>query len=144
MACLYLKKIDLLNIYNKSNYFMPKLCINDYNFNDLDNCNNLTITELRIYAPNNINLLLDKLYKFTNLQILFLSHNKITEIKGLDKLINLQELDLSNNKLTEIKGLDKLINLQVLHLYNNKITEIKRLDKLVNLQVLDLYCNKIT
>ena len=45
---------------------MAKLYINYNNINDLDNCDYLTITELRIYAPNNINLLLDK---FTNIKI---------------------------------------------------------------------------
>ena len=51
---------------------MTKLNINDENVNDLDNCDYLSITELEIYAPNNINLLLDKLHKLVNLKILYL------------------------------------------------------------------------
>ena len=123
---------------------MLELCINDDNINDLDNCDYLTITGLRILAPNNINLLLDKLYKFTNLEILILYNNKITEIKGLDNLVNLKILDLSNNQITEIKNIDKLVNLEKLNLSNNKITEIKGLDDLINLHKIDLNTNKIT
>ena len=73
---------------------MTNLNINDENVNDLDNCEYLSIKELRIYESNNINLLLDKLYKFTNLQILDLGNNQITEIEGLDNLVNLQILSL--------------------------------------------------
>ena len=46
---------------------MPELFINDNNIDDLDNYDVLPITKLSIKAPRNINLLLDKLYKFTNL-----------------------------------------------------------------------------
>ena len=126
---------------------MTELLITDKNTNNLDNCDYLSITKLTILEAKNINLLLNKLYKFTNLQELNLSYNKITEIteiKGLNNLINLQILNLSFNQITEIKGIDKLVNLQQLDLTYNKITEIKGLDKLVNLQQLDLYNNQIT
>ena len=46
---------------------MPELFINDNNIDNLDNYDVLTIIKLSIIAPRNINLLLDKLYKFTNL-----------------------------------------------------------------------------
>ena len=96
---------------------MSELFINNQNTNDLDNCDYLSITKLTISRVNNINLLLDKLYKFTNLKELYLGNNKITEIKGLDKLVNLKELSLRNNKITEIKGLDKLASMQVCKYY---------------------------
>ena len=64
------KKIDLFNIYLLIIYLlMLELFINNQNTNDLDNCDYLSITKLNIKKVNNINLLLDKLYKFTNLQI---------------------------------------------------------------------------
>ena len=119
---------------------MTKLCINN-NINDLYNCDYLSITCLSIFVPINITLLLNK---FTNLQKLYLSNNKLTEIKGLDKLVNLQELDLSNNEITEIKSLNTLVGLQKLYLSNNQITEIKDIDNLINLQVLNLSNNLIT
>ena len=80
---------------------MSELIINNENTNDLDNCDYLSITKLTISEVNNINLLLDKLYKFTNLEELILWNNKITEIKGLENLVNLQKLDLWNNKITK-------------------------------------------
>jgi hypothetical protein len=73
-----------------------------------------------------------------------LSHNRLTEIKGLEKLVNLKQLDLSINQLTEIKGLEKLVNLKQLDLFNNKLTEIKGLENLVNLQQLNLSHNQLT
>jgi len=113
---------------------MTELDINDDNFDDLDNYDYLSITKLNIEAPTNINLLLDKLYKFINLKVLYLSDNKITKIKGLDKLINLQRLNLYNNQITEIEELDKLVNLKELYLHYNQIIKIKGLNKLTNLQ----------
>ena len=80
---------------------MSELFINNKNTYDLYNCDYLSITKLTITNAKNINSLLDKLYKFTNLQILDLSNNQITEIKdikGLDNLVNLKVLDLSNNQ----------------------------------------------
>ena len=121
---------------------MTELYINN-NINNLDNCDFLSITKLRINAPTYINKLLNKLDKFTNLQELYLYGNQISEIKGLDKLINLKELYLICNQITEIKGLDKLINLKELYLICNKITEIKGLNNLLDLQILDLNNNNI-
>ncbi len=123
---------------------MTELYIDDDNINEFYNCNYTSISSLRIEAPKNINLLLDKLYKFINLQSLYLWNNKIKEIKGLDNLVNLQKLYLNGNHITEIKGLDKLVNLQKLYLNSNYITEIQKLDKLVNLQELYLHNNYIT
>ena len=123
---------------------MIEIFINDNNINELDNYDYLSITKLYIEAPKNINLLLDKLYKFTNLKELKLCNNKITEIKAINNLINLQVLNLSNNQITEIKAINNLVNLQQLYLYNNQITEIKGLDNLVNLQKINLNNNKIT
>ena len=100
---------------------MTELYINNKYVNDLDNCDYLSITSLTICAPNNINLLLDKLHKFTNLQSLDLSNNQIKKIKKLDNLVNLQTLYLDQNQITEIKGLDKLVNLQYLNLYQNQM-----------------------
>ena len=96
------KKIDLFNIYLLICIYllMSELFINNQNTNDLDTCDYLSITKLTITKAKNINLLLDKLYKFTNLQILDLSTNKITEIKGIDNLVNLQTLHLYKNQIT--------------------------------------------
>ncbi len=107
-------------------------------------CTPQTITKLKIYTKKNINLILDNLYKFTNLQSLYLYNNDILEIKGLDKLVKLQQLCLYNTKISAITGLDNLVNLEQLYLAKNKITEIKGLDNLVNLEELYLGGNQIT
>ncbi len=78
-----------------------------------------------------------------NLKQLNISHNKITEIKGLDQLNQIQQLDISRNQITEIKGLDKLNQLQHLDISSNQIKEIKGLDKLNQLQILNISSNKI-
>ncbi len=54
---------------------MTRLVINDKNVNDFNNCNPLEITYLKIYAFNNIELILNNLYKFKNLQVLCLDRN---------------------------------------------------------------------
>ena len=71
------------------------------------------------------------------------SYNKLTEIKGLDKLVNLERLYFFFNKLTEIKGLDKLVNLESLDCQNNKLTELN-VNNLVNLKWLDCSDNELT
>nr|MDO8112253.1 leucine-rich repeat domain-containing protein [Candidatus Sigynarchaeota archaeon] len=69
--------------------------------------------------------------KLERLKILYLLHNEITEIKGLDNLKSLDELHLQHNKITEIKGLDRLSKLRTLHLHDNQITELKGLENLI-------------
>jgi len=80
---------------------MPRLYINDKNINsiydyDYLSINELTIEKLFIEPSKNINLILNEIYKFTNLQKLAIYDNQITEIKRLDNLVNLQELILYN------------------------------------------------
>jgi internalin A len=81
---------------------------------------------------------------FDSLQELSLSYNQLTEIKSLGKLISLQELYLSRNELTDIKVLENLVNLQKLYLSNNRLTDIKVLENLVGLQELNLSNNQLT
>ena len=81
---------------------------------------------------------------FENLQVLKLSHNKISRIKGLDKLPELQSLDLSLNRLTQIEGLEQLLNLQSLALGFNQLTRIEGLEQLTKLQSLQLWYNRLT
>jgi Leucine-rich repeat (LRR) protein len=82
-----------------------------------------------------------QLNNLPNLQELNCSHNRITEIQGL-QLPNLQKLFCSNNQITNIQEL-QLPNLQKLYCFNNQITAIQEL-QLPNLQ--ELYCsnNQIT
>ncbi|MFW9992083.1 MAG: leucine-rich repeat domain-containing protein [Candidatus Odinarchaeota archaeon] len=81
----------------------------------------------------------DGLASLERLEILDLSHNKITEIQKLENLADsLSLLDLSSNRIEIIEGLDNLRSLKVLELSNNPISEIQGLSRLVNLEVLNL------
>ena len=73
---------------------------------------------------------------------LYLGVNKLTDVKGLEKLTELRELYLHRNQLIELpKGLEKLTQLKKLFLNNNQLTEVKRLEKLTRLEVLHLENN---
>ena len=45
-------------------------------------------------------------------------------------------LDLRGNKLTDVKGLEKLTHLKELHLDDNQLTDVKGLEKLTQLEYL--------
>jgi Leucine-rich repeat (LRR) protein len=59
------------------------------------------------------------LEKLTQLEKLYLSKNKLTDVMGLEKLTRLTFLSLSGNPLTDVKGLEKLTQLEKLHLNDN-------------------------
>ena len=87
----------------------------------------------------------DKLINLTNLDVLGLPNNKLTNLEGIDKLTNLESLGLSYNKLTNLEGIDKLTNLKRLYLSYNELTNLpKGIDKLTNLERLSLHNNKLT
>lgn len=89
------------------------------------------------YDKRLIGILTNKCLKLCNKMI-----DDIIKINHLDELAeNLIELDLSNNRITEIKGIEKLINLKKLNLKNNYIKKIEGLFQLKNLEYLDLSGN---
>jgi len=64
------------------------------------------------------------------------------DIKGLEEIeAKIEHLDLSNNRITKIKGLDRLENLKKLILKNNYIEKIEGIEELKNLELLDLSGN---
>ena len=73
-----------------------------------------------------------------------LGGNKLTDVKGLEKLTKLKELYLAKNQLTNVKGLEKLWQLTRLHLHSNQLTDVKGLEKLTQLTHLNLTSNKLT
>ena len=85
-----------------------------------------------------------ELSECTQLTELYLSENKLTEIKGLEQLTKLTWLSLNNNELTEIKGLEQLTKLTGLSLNSNELTEIKGLEQLTKLTWLSLDGNELT
>jgi len=93
------------------------------------------VIDIEQYCNNN-NIVVEDVTGF------FCGHNKITALKGLDKLLNLEYLSCSNNKLTEL-DVSNLVNLAWLYCGNNKLTELD-VSKLVNLKWLDCYNNQLT
>jgi hypothetical protein len=63
------------------------------------------------------------LEQLPNLKILWLSNNRIKEIKGLEQLSNLQVLNLHANQIKEISGVEHLSNLQCMFLRGNPIRD---------------------
>ena len=70
-----------------------------------------------------------------------LGGNKLTDVKGLEKLDQLKELYLAKNQLTNVKGLEKLWQLTRLHFHSNQLTDVKGLEKLTQLTHLYLENN---
>jgi Leucine-rich repeat (LRR) protein len=80
----------------------------------------------------------------TNLQILELNFNEISDISPLAELNNLYSVDLDNNQISSIAPLAELINLNSLTLNSNQISDIALLAGLPSLEMLDLNDNQIT
>ena len=59
-----------------------------------------------------------------------LDGNKLTDVKGLEKLTQLTWLALIRNNLTDVKGLEKLTQLRHLYLQNNPDLTKAQIDQL--------------
>ena len=79
----------------------------------------------------------------TNLEVLNLVNNRITDISPLTNLTNLTHLYLGDNALDTIEPLAGLINMQVLDLYNTGVKDITPLANLTALESLGLVRNMI-
>ena len=82
--------------------------------------------------------------RLTNLKVLYLNANQITDITPLTPPTNLTELSLHNNQITDITPITQLNNLKELALSMNQITDISPLAQLTNLTELQLHYNQIT
>ncbi|EAY07306.1 Leucine Rich Repeat family protein [Trichomonas vaginalis G3] len=89
----------------------------------------------------------DQLKLFPNLQVLYITNNKLEILNNLEPCIRLLVIDARNNLLSEI-DLRKQTFLNALYLANNKFESIenflKQTANLRNLQILDLRGNEIT
>ena len=85
------------------------------------------------------------LEKLTQLTGLDLTLNQLTELpKGLENLTQLTSLRLTGNQLTDVKGLENLTQLTKLYLHKNQLTSVKGLEKLTELRYLWLNDNQLT
>jgi len=98
--------------------------------------------ELLDLSYNNITSL-KGLEKFTNLKYLIIHHNKIKSLSGIEILVNLEFLDISHNKIKSIIEIKKLINLIHLNISKNKIKLLNGIEYLINLEKLCVNDNKI-
>jgi protein phosphatase 1 regulatory subunit 7 len=80
----------------------------------------------------------------SNLKILSIQSNRIRTIAGLDNLPQLEELYISHNALTTLEGLEKVSGLRVLDISNNQVGSIKGLKHLKELEELWASYNQIT
>ncbi len=92
---------------------------------DLEKVKRLNLTGKQLTSIKGL-----ELENLTKLEALDLSNNKLTDVKGLEKLTQLTELDLSNNKLTDVKGLEKLTQLTELDLSDNSDLTKTQIDQL--------------
>jgi len=74
---------------------------------------------------------------------LFLSHNHIRKLKGLDNLRNLKALVLYYNEISKLENLSQLINLKELYMDGNQISIIEGLGSLDKLRKISLWKNNI-
>lgn len=82
--------------------------------------------------------------QLTNLVVLNLDYNYISDITPLTGLTNLTKLQMQGNRIDDITPLSKLTNLTTLNLWGNNISDITPLSGLTNLKSLKLCGNQIS
>jgi Leucine-rich repeat (LRR) protein len=136
---------------------LPDVSVVSFNACGIDGIRLQTLGELLrklanlsgLYLPSNRIISLLPLKEFfenhTGLTDLWLQHNQITSISGLETATGLMVLNLKQNQITNISGLAKLTVLTHLNLYHNKIMSVLPLKNLTGLTGrLDLDHNQIT
>ncbi|MFW9881582.1 MAG: leucine-rich repeat domain-containing protein, partial [Candidatus Thorarchaeota archaeon] len=122
-------------IYNKYKNVRSFPILKFLNKAQINYCN----LDLKIisYEDRLIGLVLDSKANLKNKMI-----ENIVDIKGLEEYSeNIIDIDLSYNRITTLKGIEKLKNLKKLSLKNNYIEKIECLEGLNNLEFLDLSGN---
>ena len=71
-----------------------------------------------------------------NLEELYLGHNHITEIKGIQALTRLNTLDFSSNKIKRIQNVDQLTMLEEFWMSGNLIDTYEEIKNLSNCKVI--------
>lgn len=79
------------------------------------------------------------------LEELYLVHNKLAAVEGLEALTALTTLELGDNRLRALAGLDTLTRLRKLYCGTNKLTRIEGLQQCgAQLEILSFQCNRLT
>lgn len=79
-----------------------------------------------------------------SLEELWLSHNEIKQIEGLEGMAKLRKLFINGNHLTSMEGLPVLKHLRELWLSQNEISTISHLENVRKVRTLVLACNPIS
>jgi hypothetical protein len=111
-----------------------------YELTGIEHCTNLQVLSLDHNRVSDICLLSN----LVNLEWLSLHNNWVSDISPLSGLVNLERLSLSDNQISDISPLRGLVNLEELWMSNNQISDISPLGSLVNLEVLILSDNQIS
>ncbi len=105
--------------------------------------NNIDAKEIKWFSCHNNKLTqLKGLNKLVNLEMLFCNNNQLTEL-DLSRLFNLKEVYCYINNITEL-DVNNLVNLRLLNCNDNKLKELRNVDKLENLLELCCSYNQIT
>ncbi len=103
-----------------------------------------TTKELDLDSSNITDEQLVEIANLTNLEVLYLYNNQISDITPLANLNNLTKLILWDNQISDITPLTNLTNLTELRLERNQISDITPLVNLTNLTELRLERNQIS
>ena len=117
-----------------------------YNNNDLDEGKYKEIKEINLCKKNLMIFKNNKKINFeklSELNLLNISHNYLTDINDVHFFENLKELYLNNNKIEDISFCEKLPNLAILNAEYNNIITITSLNICSKLKILKLSHNKI-
>ncbi len=129
-----------VSLYDIQNIYRLKLPKGVKSIKDLANLVNLEYLDAQQLGLKDIT----SIGTLTELRVLYLQRNSITDISTLKKLKNLETLSLNGNQVSSITSLAGLTKLQKLYLRENKITSLTSLSKLTNLKILELGVNNIT
>lgn len=69
------------------------------------------------------------LSKLPNLEELYVSHNAITDLSGLDANSSLRVLDISNNQISKLEGLSHLTQLEELWASNCQLANFDEVER---------------
>ena len=110
------------------------------NLTGLEFATNLTVLRLYHNSISDISVVAD-LVKLTHLE---LGSNSIRDISAVSGLTNLTYLSLGSNSIRDISAVSGLTNLTKLYLWENSITDVSAVSGLTNLTELHLEDNSIT
>ena len=110
------------------------------NIQGLEYCTNLDILDL----SNNQISDLSPLSNLQKLKALYLGENQISNISPLSKLTSLDILEINNNQIEDIGPLATLTQLTFLMAFNNNITDISAMSHMSNLEIVKLDYNNIS